>query len=73
MSEFCTTLYPFIVLGVIVVLFCGLALGQQFQMRRKQNRDLDKDSTRLLLAMLMIAIISMAIFVAYIFGPRTVC
>jgi len=73
MIKFCTSLYPFLGAAVIVALFCGLALGQQIQIRRKQITGFNQHSTWLLLAMLVIAFISMAVFVAYVFGPRTGC
>ncbi len=73
MVKFCTSLYPSLGLAVIVVLFCGLALGQQFQIPRKQPRGFAQHGTRLLLAMLVMAFISMAIFLVYIFGPRAGC
>ena len=73
MAKICTSLVPSLGLAVIVVLFCGLALGQQFQMRHKQAHNFHQHSTRLLLALLAIAFISVAIFVAYILGPQTGC
>lgn len=73
MIEFCTSLYPSLGVAVIVVLFCGLALGQQIQIRRKQVSEFNQHSTRLLLGMLVIAFISLAVFVVYIFGPHTGC
>jgi len=56
---------------VIVVLFCGFALGQQIQLRRKKVRGFNQQSTRLLLAMLVMASISIAVFIVYVFGSRT--
>ena len=73
MAKLCTSFYPFLILAVSVLLFCGLAIRQQRQIRHKQIQGFGYQSTRLLLVMLVIALISMTLFIAYVLGPKAGC
>jgi len=68
MVKFCTSLCPFLAIAVMVALFLGLALRQHLQIRRKQTRGFDRQSTRLFLSMFAVAVLGFVIFVAYILG-----
>jgi hypothetical protein len=56
-----------------MTLFLGLAVWQQYQIRRKRSQEFDHQSVRLLLSMLAVAFLGIVIFVAYVFGPQTGC
>ena len=73
MAKLCASFYPFLILAVSVLLFCGLAIRQQRQIRHKQIQGFGYQSTRLLLIMLVIALISMTLFIAYVLGPKAGC
>lgn len=73
MDKYCASLYPFFVIAVVIALFLGLAVWQQYQIRRKRSRGFDRQSARLLLSMLAVAFLGIVIFVAYILSPQTGC
>ena len=73
MGKFCTSFYPFLIIAVVMTLFLGLAVWQQYQIRRKRSQEFDHQSVRLLLSMLAVAFLGIVIFVAYVFGPQTGC
>lgn len=73
MVKLCESFYPFLIIAVIVALFLGLAVQQHLQLRRKRTNGLVRQSTRLLMSMLAVALLGIVIFVAYILGPQTGC
>jgi hypothetical protein len=71
MVNLCGSPLPFVVLAVIFALSLGLALRQQLWPR--QSHPSSGQGIGLLLALLVAALASFAMFIMYIVGARTGC
>ena len=73
MVEHCSSPYVFLALTVIVALIIGLGLWEQLRVRLREANDDDRQGTRLLLALLAVALISIVIFAIYVADPQPGC
>jgi uncharacterized protein YneF (UPF0154 family) len=66
MLRICSPLLPLIVLTVGVILLSGFALGGEFKASRAQSNDFDR-STKLLILLFSLSVISFGAFFGYAF------